>query len=468
MNRRGGVALRAHRGSAAALASLVLLCSSAAGQEGIPRYEFRAGDAFLYEGKLEQVSLSDGSAATRPRVVTLTCLESDPRRAILLLETESAEARGASSVDGEVLRRGVLLEIHERGEAVLLPEFAARTEGIEWALALVPDLPSSVRLLDPWTTPADLLGRRWNCRLSGPDAEFHDHLRLERQLVANDCVATMTSESLDGACWFNPRQQVLTRAQQHWTYPKAQTRVSVDLELRGIQRRNESWIQTRRFEAERFRARLRSEDRLIGEVVSAARPPDQLVADFQRNWNEFLKELGREDTPFRAMANVQGWDAARLETLHREQAELARRWMSHPAAGWTLQSPDGTTHSSEAVRGRRTLEFFWTLNSRECLRMFDTLHALAERFPPPRLAMVCLNVDSEYTQASQAIETCGQGLLHVLSGPPVGGELPSQLPVIRLLDENNRVVRMAFGYQPALQELVEPLLEPLEPETKRP
>ncbi len=448
---------------AAPLAGLLALGAAIAFAEDLPRYEFRAGDVFVYEGKLEEISLSDGAATTTVRTATLTCLEAGAQRAILLLEAEAGQ-----NADGSASNRGLMLEIGQRGEARLLPEFAARTAGIDWALVLVPDLPSSVRLHDPWTTPADLLGRRWNCRLTGPDPARHSHLRIERRLVADDCIAAITAEMHEGTCWFNPAQQVLTRAEQRSTYPRARSRHLVELTLRGIQRRGESWLRTRRFEAERFRARLRSEDRLIGEVVSAARAPELLVGDFQRLWVEYLAELGREASPFRTMAAAQRADASRYENLHREQAELARDWMARPAASWTLQSPEGSTLNSEAVRRRRTLEFFWSFDSRDSLRMFDVLRDLAEQTAPPRLSIVCLNVDSEYTRAQQAIETCASRLVHVLAGPPVGAELPSQLPVIRLLDEKNRVLRISFGFQPALAELVEPLLEPVEKETPRP
>ena len=171
----------------------------------------------------------------------------------------------------------------------------------------------------------------------------------------------------------------------------------------------------------------------------------------ERLWSELVLQIpGEQKSPLRRLARGQRALLAERAETYRERAELAGQWLGSSSAHWSLQTPEGETVRSEDLRDRFVVECFWRADSLWSLRSLATLRRLQEQLPADAFRIVCLNLDADVTAGRRAAEQCGGGLTHVLSGPPVGGKPPRELPVWRILDDRSTVVRVYFGWQPTL------------------
>jgi hypothetical protein len=258
-----------------------------------------------------------------------------------------------------------------------------------------------------------------------------------------------------GAYWFDPQAGIVVRIESEWRDRSAKRRTLTATRLHTRLKQEPLWCQQRVIEADHFLRTLRLEDRLLDQVTSEPEQLDRVLPHIDQLWSELALGITRESqSPFRRLAQGQRALLAAGTPLYRERAQLARQWVGSSAAHWSLQTPEGKTIRSETVRDRTVIECFWSADSLPSLRSFEILRRAREQLPPEESRVVCLNVDTDVAAARQAIRLCGSGLTHVLSGPPVGGPLPRELPVFRILDRDSRVRAVYFGWQPALAEII--------------
>lgn len=425
----------------ACCAALLAAFSTAAAGETVPRYRFEPGRELVYERRT-RVLAADGTTVLERNTdqFRLRCLRREGNRRLLLIDW--VRAAGAPLTTP----RGMLLEIDERGQRWIGPEFLSRIAEMEPVFDVLPLLRSALEPGPQWTSEADLLGQRWVQRERAPTedgGEWEIAFRLDRPTFV-DMTGGQCSR---GRYWFDPRVGAVVRVEGVRTTPDGVEQVV--WRLHGDGEIDEAWRARRLEELEDFLRCLRSEDTLLERLVSAPASLDSTLSRLERIWAEyrFLKSL-RSDSPFLAFA------AARERLLAEDLPRLAARgrlagsWLERQAADWSLQDQDGDTVLSEVVRGAGpVLELFWSARSAASLRVL-TQFAVRERDARGATArLVCINVDGDVALAHRAARTLAPALRHVFAGPPLDGQSPLDLPTLRLLDADGVIRRVSFGWR---------------------
>jgi len=443
------------------VASAATLTSSGLAQDAL-RYRLEPGDRIVYERRVRLTPLDrvapQGPTAGGPQEfreqIQIWCL-SGPRaaRRVFLDVTRVADGRTQPPV-------GVVLTVDARGVAQFEDEVVGRLGEVEAALEVLPILPPAVLAEPTWRTEADVYGRSRACTQRGGGEDEGSAVRVDFTLEDLFGVGEISGHEHRGSFWFDAKAGLVSRVETLTIDRPAGTRTESVIRLHARRKQDERSCTLRDQEAERLLNTLRLEDRLLDEVVTKPAAIDTILDRLDRVWGDFLAEPPRDaDSPLRRVA------AARRERLKteaaglREQARLAAEWLGRPAAQWSLQDLDGQTVQSEALRDRYVLECFWSAASVPSLRTFQTLRGLRQAIPEEKLRIVCINVDPDPDAARRAAQRCGQSLPHLLSGPPLGGELPRELPVLRLLDRESRVRWIDFGWRRSLVEPLAPIVQ---------
>jgi hypothetical protein len=410
------------------------------------RYHLAVGDRLVYERRVRVSPLEEHTA---PEYYTeqlqLWCLASENNEVLVLGDL-------VRRVDGQAeTTHGGLFHVGPRGRRRFSSEMLARTEGLDPLFELIPILPPALQDEPVWLTEPDHFGRCWRCTRAASDPAADGLVRVDFVLEDPTGVADACRQTQRGSYWFDPQAGIVVRVESELQDRSAKrgtlsvTRLYTRLKLDPL------WCAQRLEEANRFLCTLRLEDRLLDEIATQPDQIERILPRIDRLWSELIRGMRPEPgSPFRRLAQARRTALAGEAERYRQRAELTREWLGKLAAHWSLQTPDGDTIRSEAVRDRLVVEYFWSADSLWSLRSFQVLREIQERLPAEEFRVVCVNIDADVEAGRRVARLCGAGLTHVLAGSPVGGEPPRELPVFRILDRDSRVLGIYFGWQPAL------------------
>lgn len=436
------------------VAGLLTSTPRAAGQLQRPlMYRFETGDRAVYERRT-QTTRPDGTVLEQTvEQVRIWCVEHSPDTRLLI---ERARVTG----DRQVPIDGLLLTLEQRGARAFSEEYRSRIAPIELSLEALPRLPAELDDPEGWTTPPDLFGRVRECRRAGADPAMQGAERVDFEQRDPTGVDDLLRRSTTGSFWFDADRGLPYRIEQTEVDQRNGRRMQAVMQLRSFgDAPGVNWDTTAGGALERFLARLRLAQRYEAEMLARPGDAEELLRATQRVWQELLLEHDNPSgTPVGRVALAERRRFAESVDRLRRHVRLAREWVGRPAAGWTLQTLDGSTVTSEAVRDRPVLECFWSAASPVSLRMLGPLERLRGEIPETDVRIVAINIDVDMEQAKRAATRCGPKLRHVLAGPPLRGQAPEDLPVLRLLDGSGRVVAVSFGWNGGLGDLVAPVL----------
>lgn len=410
-------------------------------------YRFEVGDCLLYERRATIAPL-DGAEPMR-RVtdqIEALCLERRGDEAFILLDLTRA-------VDGRTEPpRAVLLYFDMAGRPRWSDEIAARLDPLEPALGLFPVLPCGPQSDAGWDGPPDFYQRQWHCTSRGPDAERHQHHRIDFKIDDRLGVAEQLGQTRTGSFWFDPTGGLVTRLELDDRDRSQNTRTTVVAALRQRSKQPADWVRRRTDEAAGFLRALRHEDLLLQDVVM--RPDDlpRTQQQLDRLWSAFKSDVDlRSGSPFLVLADGRRQQLRTDAEGLRQRADLGRRWLNQPARTWSLQDLAGRTITSEQTRKGVVIECFWSGVSEPSIRALESLRRLqAELTNPNRpVHVLCYNLDRDIEAARRAIERCGGGLTQILGGPLAEAESLPALPVVRVVDGAGIVRGLWIGWDPA-------------------
>ncbi|GMU82829.1 MAG: hypothetical protein AMXMBFR47_27000 [Planctomycetota bacterium] len=421
---------------------LLLAGTPATGQDRF-RYALPRGECWTYERKLD---ISRDGAAVHSGRQTIRIWFLDTR-------TEDADAWIEIAPAGD--ERGILyagpVTIDRSGRRRSPPEFADRLPELDAALEILPGLAPALGPADRWDSGSDANGRALQQSLSDGTGEG-DIRRVRYDVIDREGVDAFLGRRASGEYIWDVAAGRVREVVERQRVAGLSLETEVRCRFLASAPLGEAWCGRRRQEIVRYLAAVRAEAGWISRSGREALSPETLLSNLDRVWVEFLHvEPREEDSPVRRAAESRRRELrARAETL-RERARQAAQWVGTHAAAWSLLAPDGTAVKSESLGKGGLVEVFWSARSVSSLRSMATIRAALAAATARDIAIVCINLDTDVNLARRAIDACGGGLTHVLSGPPIGGDSPSDLPVIRFLDADRRVVRVLFGRQVNLQ-----------------
>jgi hypothetical protein len=450
-----GIRDRRRCGAALGAAGLLaLLLSAPASPADAPlRYRFDVGDRLVYERRVQVAALEGASVPQRyTEQLQLWCLKREQREALILAEiTRVMDDKAGPS-------RGAPFHVDRRGQRRFTNEVLVRIGELDALFEVLPILPATLETDPTWLSGPDHFGRRWRCTRRSGNSPNKKGVRVDFVLADPTGVPEVLGQAQRGSYWFDPQAGIVRRMESEWTDRSTNQRIATVTRLHAQLRQDPVWCLQRLAEVERFLRTLRLEDRLLDQATTEPERIEQILPHIERLWTELAIELsGKHQSPIRRLAQTRRSFVSTTANRYREQAELAARWLDTTAAHWSLQTPDGDTIRSETMRDRIVVECFWSASSLWSLRSFELLRQLQEQLPADKFRVICLNVDADVAAARRAARSCGTGLTHVLAGPPVGGEPPRELPVFRVVDQESRILRVYFGWQPTLAEKIAPI-----------
>lgn len=418
-----------------------------------PRLAIRAGDGLVYEADVTVTSPEQSGAAQWSRQVRITCLRADDRERLIVLERRSPAPRPVTETGG------ILLVVDDRGQVRFSPESQGQAFDFALECALFPPLPSTLDRGAEWLSAPDAFDRRWRCVQPRPDPAFHDHLRVEFTVQDDDGTLARQGLAFRGAYWINPAAGLVTRCEIEQTDRTAHETMRIDYRLAENQRQTPIWCAARLKELDGYRARVETEQGMQDELFMRPTEIEPVLARLGRVWSEFAMSLaGEADSPILRLAQANARRVAANEPRHRELAQMIAPWANQEAAQWSLTDFDGGLVRSEDVRDRWVLEVFWSAASADSIRMLRLAQAAYATQSDPRIRAVCICLDRDAEAAAAVARQYAPELLHVLSGPPVHGQTPPVLPILRLLDTHSRVRLVRVGWQPRIVHKVLELL----------
>jgi hypothetical protein len=455
-----------------ALVAVITCGAPGASAQLPPRYRVHPGDHLIYERRMERNAGDHDSSAVAVEHIEQWCLED----------------QGGSSLIVSVLRRtvgrlrtpptGAFFLVDERGVKTLPDDCRARVGDLDGVLELWPECRSAINEPGPWLTAPDLYGRRLECVPLDPEAAAPSTQRVRFTLVDTSGAAEVLGLSVSGDYVFDRNAGLVTRLEKTLRSDSAgETRTTA--ELVGRRRMSAAWIKQQLADLEAYRRALRSEDRLVASLELEPSAAEATLQRLDTLWRALADDLaaahhGRNRAsptrappapgdepgaaPFLDLAKGRRELLRALRPALLERARLAGTWNGRPAPHWSLQRLDNTVLTSESVRDRISLECFWRSDDLASLRMLLTLRRLREHLQDDALRIVCINMDDDLQRGRAAATRCAPELRHVFSGPPVGGERPAELPVIRIVDKNSRILRVLVGWRVSLLEIVTPLI----------
>lgn len=402
-----------------------------------PRYKFPIGRELVYLRELQRLDAAEESKRENQQV-TLLVLGRDEQWATLLIDVAAVDASGSAGPAW-----GAVLQCSSRG--VVRAADVVRATAPREMLAAVADvlieLPRAI-VADSgaWTTEPDAAGRAWRVR-AAPAREGAGRTQQTWQAVPS---ARRANVQCERSYTFDRGAGRLAELRSDIRQDGALERVRVTpfAERQPAER----VLERRRVEAERLTNALHAADRMRRLLATQPASAAQWLERRERLWRELAASCA-PDSPIRRVARgyAQRDRAARAERA--ADARLAAQFVGTVAAAWTLPNADGRAIASEAARGRGpAVEFFWSAampRARESLALLGRIRAA-----DPRIACIALNLDQRV--AKQVPVEPPTGVVAVVSGPPLDGAVPERLPVIRLIDSEDRIRAVFFGYQPTL------------------
>jgi hypothetical protein len=274
-------------------------------------------------------------------------------------------------------------------------------------------------------------------------------------------VCDFLNDSTEGVYWLDANAGLLTRLEMTHYSGRERRKRTIRCELAGREQMDSAWLERRRLELVRFIRAQQIEDGLHDELGTHPERVNGTIRRSEHLWGEYLVQPPRdESSPLRRVAEACERRARALAPALRERAALASEWIGAPAAQWSLQDMNGGTVTSETVRKGVTVECFWSSTSPASLRMLAVLQRLRGEIGTDLPSIVCLNLDSDPVAFRRASAACAGDLVSVHAGPPMQGEMPATLPIVRVLDASGRVRRVHFGWRASLAELVRSVTGP--------
>jgi hypothetical protein len=401
----------------------------------------------VYERRVHVSALTEPSAVQRhSEQIQLSCLaRADDRKTLILADVIRVAGQQVKQIGGLVFHLG------PRGKRRVPAEMLSRVGRFDPVFELTPTLPPALGAGLSWRTDPDQFGRRWRCTYDRKAVTHGQLVRVDFILEDPTGVAEALGQTLRGVYWFDPQAGVITRLESEWQHRQANRQVQAVTRLHTRLHEKQPWCRRRVEELARFRRTLRLQTQAVHRITSEPEHVERILRRIDRWWSELEAQLPHPgESPVRRLAQAERAHFAARAADYRERAALAGAWLGKAAAHWSLQTVAGDTLRSEALRDRHVIECFWSADSIWSLRSFETLRELQDQLPAEEFRLVCLSIDADAAAARHAAQLCGQGLTHVLAGPPVGGEPPHELPIFRVLDPDSRVVAVYFGWQPAL------------------
>ncbi|MBI5864886.1 MAG: hypothetical protein HZB38_10330 [Planctomycetes bacterium] len=405
---------------------------------GTPRYTFRAGDSIEYR---RTITDDDGKAAAERIEFHVHTRQSDSAGMLAIVSREGGPPTAI-----------LWFDVNDRGQIRVGDEMRTRLEPADGVFELLPTLAPALGDQEQWLGEPDEFGRILRQRRV---AETGASLQVRFEGEDPTGVSGVVGDALEGAYWFDAEAGLVTRVDAK-RVQGGRHAVRVHSELIGRETLKAEQISREARMLDRLRRVFRVEDAFLDELTAQPARVETNIRRLEHIWSEFLDQPPRDpQSVFSRFAEAQRQRAVSAARGLRERAQLAGQWLGAPAAQWSLQDEAGKTVTSESVRKGVTVECFWSSKSSASLRMLATLAKLpAEWGPSDPLGVACINLDADLAAGQRAARACSQGVLTVFSGPPIQGETPYDLPVMRILDEKGRVVRVLFGWRPSILEAV--------------
>ncbi len=403
-------------------------------------YRFSAGDQLTYA---RRTTLAGGNPLTD--VLTLTCLARDSMGTRILVST-SPEPDLMGSPTGP--QDAVVLAIDQTGRRTVPPETEARLISLDPILDVLPALPLAARGETDWVTPADQVGRRWRCSQSGR-ASAGGILTFAFTEDYPSGVAEAVGLKRQGQFTFSPQAGHVVRVEIE-TVDTSGTVVRRDEINQGSRLTMPAeWTTRRSDEATRYLRTLGHAERLRHELDTAAADPNTVLQKLDQLWLAFGKEMDEKSgSPFLSLATAQRDAAIRSRPTLVARATLGNRWMGKPAAGWTLDTADGKSITSETARRGVVLECFWSSDTPATVSAVDAVRDLRRQIAPPdAVRILCYNVDTDVVRSRRAIQAVGDDPVQYVAGPLAIGDRLPELPIVRVLDKDGVIRGVWMGWQ---------------------
>jgi len=406
-------------------------------------YRFEPGDRLVYELRSESTLLTTGAVAERCfGQVEIWCLALEDGEALLLLDFIRLVDNRAEPM------RGVVLRIDSRGRPTMTPAMQEQAVEMESAWEVLPVQASAVESGSSWSAPADLFGRRRHCR-GEDDAQQPGTARVEFVTGYPPGAGEVLGHSCRGKYWFDRAAGCVTRFEKIEIEKLANRQTESTGVLRERTSMPPGWAQRRAAEAEQCELAVRRESSLLRQIQDRPETVEEALRSLDRLWAGLAPELARQESPFRTLARAkrQRWAAEADQVRH--MANYAQRWLGRTAVPWTLPDVRGQMVSSETVRRHACVELLWRTDDRRSIAELARLQAARDELGGSEIPVICLNLDQDTSVARRSIAQLPAGPTHILAGPIAAVEQPINLPILRVLDGDGKIVRMWIGWQPS-------------------
>ncbi|MGE0480647.1 MAG: hypothetical protein AB7Q17_09260 [Phycisphaerae bacterium] len=433
----------------ATLATAVLLASFAAAHvaaEGVLRYDLRAGDWLIFERRAMVTSLRDGRELSRyVDQIQLWCLEARDDDRLLLIDRIRLVAGEPQPMVG------LIFHADTRGGLRVPTELLNGAAELVDALDVLPTLRPPAREEPNWSTPPDVAGRAWSCRELGPDAEHNRRIRVEFALDDPRRTHELLNQTRTGTYWFDPNERLVSRIEWVDRDNVSGVQTQSATVLRERSHRGEDWATRRTAESRRYIRTADEQQSAFDEIVLGRVALDAGLARVDRLWASFLSDLDTASrSPLVPLVQAERARATAAADPLRARADYARRWLNRPPPATTQPGEPGGGWS-DALRGRKVVECFWSIAQPDAARMLATLRELQRDHDLRNLVVLCMNVDRDQTLVKPFIEREGPGLVHVAAEPLIRVDPIPELPCIRVRDEAGAVRGVFFGWRHGLK-----------------
>lgn len=406
------------------------------------RYDFQVGQRVIYELRRERDRPGDGEPARSMEQVQFWCLQRGGDDALLVLEVTPVTADGAGPSNGTVLR------LTPRGQLAFVDEVLPDLPFSRDALSLLPELGEANFSARSWTTNADSFGERLSLRREGRDDEVEGTVRYTFETLGTPCGVAAAR----GRFWFDGPAGHIVRLERESIRPDGATADRLSIRRFEVRSESHTWCGRQTRASDRFLQTQRTHNRLLDSLLKPGADAQLTLTRLDKLWADLDHELSIDRAgPFTRIAAGRRAFVRTRYTQLIQRAALAGQWAGTLAAEWSLQDLSGVTHKSEEYRDRTVIECFWSAASPDSLRALEHLRRISGELDTDKCRIICLNTDSEVGVASRAIRECGEGLTHLLAGPPVGAKSPPELPVWRVLEKGGKVREVFFGWDPSLE-----------------
>jgi len=407
-----------------------------------PRHGFEVGERVIYEFRRSS-DPGDGADPVRTlEQVQIWCLRRDGDGALLAVELTPVTSDGAGP--SEV----TLVELTPRGALTVPEELLADLPHVRDALVLFPEFAEANFSAREWQTSPDVFGVALTVRSEGADPAVGDAARFAFESREASC----GTDAVRGRFWFDRAGGHMVQVERETLAADGSVRERLAARRFEVRAEPRSWCARQVRASERALQTLRSHQRLLDSLLAPDADARRILTRLDKLWADLDHELSIDRAgPFTRMAAGR---RAFIRTRYSQwvnRSALAGQWVGTVAAEWSLQDASGATRKSEEFRDRRVIECFWSAASADSLRALATLRRIAPEMEEETCRVLCLNVDTDMDAAARAIRACGDGLTHLLAGPPLGARVPREQPVWRVLEPGGKVRAVFFGWDPSLE-----------------